>query len=96
MRVFLIAVLFIVAALWMLLTLPFGGLIDASLIEASISATVLRFPLALAALAITLRTLDYVAAINFAEVWAGMTNAHAVYLGARFVGACVLLASIFG
>lgn len=96
MRLFLIAVLFIVIAVWMLVTLPFGGLIDAAMIEASVNATILRFPLALAALAITMRTLDYVAQIKFAETWAGLTNAHAVYLGARFIGACLLLAAIFG
>ena len=96
MRVFLIAILFITITVWMLLTLPFGGLIDASLIEASISATIMRFPLALAALAITLRTLDYVAAIKFTDDWAGLTNAHAIYFGARIVGVCLLLAAIFG
>ena len=96
MRLFLIALLFIVVSLWMLLTLPFGGFIDASLIEARLSATVIRFPLALAAFAVTLRTLDYVAGISFSQAWADLTIPHAIYLGARIVAVCLLLAAIFG
>lgn len=96
MRVFLIAVLFIVLTLAGAVYLPLGTLFDAALIEASTSAAVLRFPLSLAALAIALRTLDYTGGINFLKAWDGLTNAHAVYLGARFVGVCILLAAIFG
>lgn len=96
MRVFLIAVLFIVSTLALTQYLPLGSFFDAALIEASTSAAVLRFPLALAALAIALRTLDYVAAIKFQDAWKDLSNAHAVYLGARFVGVCMLLAAIFG
>lgn len=96
MRVFLIAVLFIVLTLAGAVYLPLGTLFDAGLIEASTSAAALRFPLALAALAIALRTLDYVAAIKFQDAWKDLSNAHSIYLGARFVGVCLLLAAIFG
>ena len=96
MKLSLLSLLALVVTIAFITWLPFGGYINREMVEASVSVAVVRVPLATAALFITLRALDYVARINFKREWVGLDNAKALYLSARFVGVCILLAAVFG
>lgn len=71
---------------------------DAELARAGVWISLTRVPLALICLWAVLRLMDWITAWPFAEARQTLQSnpyATAIYHGARFVGVCLLLASIY-
>lgn len=96
MKVSLLSILMLSIAVLLLMNLPLGTYFDAELIQASVSAGVIRVPIAIASLLVTLRMLDWMAGISFSGSWKTMSQPHAIYLAGRIIGVTWLLAAILG